>query len=163
MLNIFNLFLFLLALWLMFMFAAGHVSWLYLFLGFIASAFVAFISERLKLVKKDDELLFLSIGFYRHFATTFFGNLPSSLSLIIFMALGRKATNPTLHKIRLKANSRFNPALLIASFNMSSGLFCVDAKDNEMTIHAIESSYFKKFNLQKTCLTLRNINEDDII
>ena len=53
MLNIFNLFLFLLLLWAMFMLAAGHLTWLYLMFGVIASALVSLVSMRLKLVEKN--------------------------------------------------------------------------------------------------------------
>jgi multisubunit Na+/H+ antiporter MnhE subunit len=163
MLNIFNLFLFLLALWLMFMAASQHFTWLYLFLGLIASGLVALMSKRLRLVEKNSELLYLSFGFYRHFILIFIGNFFSSLSLIIKMALGKSAPNPTLHKVKLKANHGFNPALLIASFNMSTGNFCVDSRENEILVHALNSGYFKKFDLQKICINLRNINDDNII
>lgn len=162
MLNIFNLFLFLLTLWFMFMLAAGHLSWLYLALGIVASILVSFVSARLKLIEKNSELLYLSTGFYRHFFVTFFKNFLSSLALIIGMACG-KSPNPTLHHIRLKPNSHFNPALLMATFNMSTGLFCVDMKDNELVVHTINSSYFKNFDLQKICLNLRDINDDNLI
>lgn len=163
MLHIFNLFLFLLSLWLMFMVASSHLTWLYVVLGVIASAIVAFMSGRLKLVEKDSEFLYLSFGFYRHFLTTFINNFFSSLVLIVKIALGNTSPNPTLHKIKLKPNSRFNPGLLMASFNMSTGLFCVDIKDNQILVHALDHRYFKKFDLQKICLTLRDINDDNII
>jgi multisubunit Na+/H+ antiporter MnhE subunit len=163
MLNIFNLFLFLLTTWAIFMVASGHLTLIYIFFGIIASSLVAVASARLKLIEKNSELLYLSFGFYRHFLLSFVKNFISSLTLIVGIALGKNLPNPTLHKIRLKPNSRFNPALLIATINMSSGLFCVDVKDNEITIHALKSSYFKNFDLQKICLNLRNINDDNII
>ncbi len=163
MLNIFNLFLFLLLLWAMFMLAAGHLSLLYLALGVIASGIVSLVSARLKLVEKNSELLYLSLGFYQHFSTIFVKNFLSSLLLIINLAFRKKDLRPTLHRIKLRANLRFNPALLMASFNMSAGLFCVDVKKNEILIHAIDSSYFKKFDLQKICLNLRDINDDNLI
>ncbi|MBU6139965.1 MAG: Na+/H+ antiporter subunit E [Proteobacteria bacterium] len=162
MLNIFNLFLFLLSLWLMFMLAAGNISWLYLFLGFVSAGLVSLISASLNLVKKDSEILYLSTGFYRHFFLIFVKNFFSSILLIISLSF-KKKIHPTLHRIRLKPNVKFNQALLTATFNMSTGLFCVDVKDNEMLIHAINSSYFKKFDLQKTCMNLRDINDDNLI
>ncbi len=93
---------------------------------------------------------------------TFVKNFFGSIFLIIEMVFG-KSPNPTLHRIRLKPNTRFNQALLMVTFNMTTGLFCVDAKENEMLIHAINSSYFKKFDLQKTCMNLRDINDDNLI
>jgi|GEM_PF-1479218 len=167
MLNIFNLFLFLLLLWAMFMLAAGHLTWLYLVFGVIASALVSLVSMRLKLIEKNSELLYLSLGFYRHFFMIFVNNFLSSLFLIINLAFRKKDLRPTLHRIKLGANLRFNPALLMASFNMSTGLICVgvkeNVKENEMLIHAIDPSYFKKCDFQKICLNLRNINDDNLI
>lgn len=79
------------------------------------------------------------------------------------MALGKTSPHPTLHRVKLKENRHFNSGLLIASFNMSTGVFCVDSKENEILVHALNSSYFKKFDLQKICLNLRDINDDNII
>ena len=164
MLNIFNLFLFLLAIWFVFMLASKNLVLIYVIFGVVASASVAIASGRLKLIDKDSELLYLSFGFYRHFVFTFFKNFLRSIRLIITLALGKDSPNPTLHKIKLKPNSRFNPGLLIATFNMTTGLFCVDInKDNQISIHALKAEYFKKFDLQKICLNLRDINDDHII
>lgn len=147
----------------MLMFGGGHVSWLYLGLGIIASGLVALASGRLKLVEKNSELLYLSVGFYRHFCAIFFKNFFSSIFLILNMALRNKELKPSLHRIKLRENLRFNPALLMASFNMSTGVFCVDVKEKEILVHAIDQTYFQKFDLQKICLNLRDINDDNLI
>lgn len=163
MLNIFNLFLFLLTLWIMFMILAGKVSWLYIFFGILASGLVSISSFRIHLIEKKSELLHFSFGFYRHFARIFFKNFFSSLKLIIDLALTREPTYPLVYKVNLDHESQINPALLMASFNMTTGLFCIGNKENEILIHAIDEDHFKKFDLQKIYKSLKNVNDDNLV
>lgn len=163
MLNIFNLFLFLFALWILFMISAGHISWLYVFFGILASGLVSISSFRLKLIEEKSEVLYLSFGFYRHFSKIFLKNFFSALKLIIDLAISRKSLHPTLHKIKLSEKNKFNPALLMASFNMSTGLFSIGTQDEEILIHAIDEEYFLQFDLQKTCNHLNNVNDDNLV
>ena len=163
MLNIFNLFLFLFALWIMFMIAGGNVSWLYVFFGILASAAVSIVSSRLNLIEKKSELLHLSFGFYRHFSRIFAQNFLSAIELVIRLALSNKPLHPLVYKLKLDPKNNFNPALLMASFNMTTGLFCIGLKDGEMLIHAIGGIFFNKFDLQKTYLSLSNVNDDNLV
>ncbi len=163
MLNIFNLFLFLLALWIMFMVAASKVSWLYIFFGVLASGLVSVSSFRLKLIEEKSELLHLSFGFYRHFSRIFFQSFFSSMNLIINLALTREPSHPLVYTIKFDPENTFNPALLMASFNMTCGLFCIGAKDGEILVHAIDEAHFKKFDLKKTCKSLNNVNDDNLV
>lgn len=163
MLNIFNLFLFLFALWILFMVAAGKVSLLYVFFGLLSAVLVAVASFRLKLIEKKSELLYLSFGFYRHFFKIFVKNFFSSINLIIDLAISRKQLSPTLHKVRIDEKLKFNPALLMVSFNMSAGLFSIGAKDDEILIHALDEKYFSQFDLQKICASLNHVNDDNLV
>jgi multisubunit Na+/H+ antiporter MnhE subunit len=163
MLNIFNLFLFLLALWVMFMLAAEKTSWLYMFFGILSSGLVSAASFRLKIIESKSELLYLSLGFYRHFVKIFFYNFFSASKLLLKLAFAKKLSVPLIYSVRQDSDDRFNPALLMASFNMTTGLFCIGAKDEEILIHAISEEYFKKFNLQKACKILNNINDDNLV
>lgn len=163
MLNIFNLFLFLFALWILFMIAAGNVSWLYILYGIIAASIVSIASARLKLIEDKSELLYLSVGFYRHFSKVFLGNFFSAIKLIIKLALTNKPLHPLVYNVSLNEKNKFNPALLIATFNMSTGLFCISAKDDELMVHAIDEDHFKKIDLQKICKNLSNVNDDNLV
>lgn len=163
MLNIFNLFLFLLMLWIMFMVAAGKVSWLYIFFGILASALVSASSFRLKLIERQSELLHLSFGFYRHFFKIFFKSFFGSLKLLINLALTKEPAHPLVYTVKIDPESNINPALLMASFNMTTGLFCIGAKDGEILVHAIDEEHFKKFDLQKICKSLSNVNDDNLV
>lgn len=163
MLNIFNLFLFLLALWTLFMIAAGKLSWLYVIFGILASFLVSVCSYRIKLIEEKSELLHLSFGFYRHFSKIFFANFLGSLKMIIKMSLSRELAQPLIYNVKLDPESRINPALLMASFNMTAGLFSIGVKENEILVHAIDKQSFEKFNLRKICKSLENVNDDNLV
>ena len=163
MINIFNLFLFLLTLWLSFMVVSGNVSVIYVIFGILASGLVSIASFRLKLIEKKSELLYLSLGFYRHFFRVFFTNFFTSIKLIFNLALASQPIKPLLYNVEIDEKNQFNPALLIVSFNMTSGLFCVGVKENEMLVHAIDSRYFARFNLSKTCAALEKANDDNLV
>jgi multisubunit Na+/H+ antiporter MnhE subunit len=145
------------------MIAGGNVSWLYVFFGILASAAVSVVSSRLNLIEKKSELLHLSFGFYRHFFKIFVRNFFSAIKLIIALALTNKQLHPLIYKVKLDLKNDFNPALLMASFNMTTGLFCIGMKNQEMLIHAIDEDFFRKFDLQKTCLSLSNVNDDNLV
>jgi len=163
MVNIFNLFLFLLTLWFSFM-MVGHGFSIYFFaFGLFASALVSFASFRLKLIDEKSELLFLSFGFYRHFCELYFKNFFKSISLIVDLAILRKSLHPTLHKIKLKENYNFNPALLISSINMTAGLFAIAIEDDQIHVHAIHEDYFYGFDILHNVLNLNNINDDNLV
>lgn len=163
MLNIFNLFLFLLMLWIMFMLAAGKVSWLYVFFGILASGLVSISSFRLKLIEEKSELLHLSFGFYRHFLKIFLKGFFSAIKLVIKLAVAKEPSHPLVYSVKFDSESGLNPALLMASFNMTTGLFCIGAKEGEIFVHAIDAEHFKKFDLQKTCKSLSNVNDDNLV
>lgn len=46
---------------------------------------------------------------------------------------------------------------------MSTGLFCIGAKDDEMFIYAINEDFFKKIDLLKICAALNNMNDDNLV
>ena len=163
MLNIFNLFLFLFALWILFMISAGNISWLYLGFGVLASFFVSVFSYKLNLVEEKSELLYLSFGFYRHFLATYFNNFFSALKLIIRLSFVREPLKPIIYIIKFSHDETFNLALLAASINMTTGLFCIGMRDQDLLVHAIDEKYFKRFNLSALTRILTNVNDDNLV
>ncbi len=166
MLNIFNLFLFLLALWGMFMFSSENVSWLYLSLGLISAALISFYSYRVKLIDEKSELLYLSFGFYRNFLAIYFCNFFSAIKLIFQLAFRRephKSFSPSIHVVNLNLRKEINPALLATTINMVTGLFCISLRENEMQIHAVEHDYFDHFDFKKLLYDLAEVNDDKLI
>jgi hypothetical protein len=79
------------------------------------------------------------------------------------MAVASKSINPLLCTVKLDQKNKLNPALLMASYNMTTGLFCVGASDGELLIHALDRDYFDKFNLRKIYRSLSNVNDDNLI
>ena len=163
MLNIFNLFLFLFALWILFMISAGNISWLYLILGIISSALVAAFSHKMKLIETKSELLYLSFGFYRSFLKTYFDNFFSAIKLVIALAYRREPFKPVIHVVTL--NQKFHPnlALFATTINMTTGLFCIAVRDDEIFVHAAETDYFARFDLEKLMAQLTQVNDDNLV
>jgi multisubunit Na+/H+ antiporter MnhE subunit len=162
-LNTFNLFLFLFALWIMFMIGASHLSWLYVFFGIIASAFVSIASSRLRLIEQKSELLYLSFGFYRYFFDLFFSNFFNSIRLVIDIALTNKELHPIVYRVPVEEEFSFNHGLLVAGLNMTSGLLCLGVRDEEILVHAIDEKHFQRFDFDKTKKILSEVNDDNLV
>lgn len=138
----------------------SHFSLVYLFCGIIASALVTLISIRLKLTEKNGELLYLNFGFYRHFLNIFFSNFFSSMKLICGLAVKREPIYPVIQIIKIGDNDM---ALLMATINITSGLFAIDCKGDEITIHALDQDYFKALNLKKVLSSLKDTRDENLI
>ena len=163
MLNIFNLFLFLFALWAFFMISSGNLSWLYLWLGFVSSVLIAVSSYKVKLIDKKSELLYLSFGFYRNFLFTYLANFFSAIELLVALATRREPFKPTIHIVAYDQKKGLNPALFATTINMTTGLFCLMIREKEIFIHAAEKEYFERFDLKKLSNDLVNVNDDNLI
>lgn len=145
------------------MLAAGKVSLLYLVFGVMSAFLVSVSSFRLRLIEEKSELLHLSFGFYRHFVKRYLQNFFSSIRLLLEYVFAKEVPHPVIYKLEIPAESQFNPALLMASVNMTTGLFCIGTKDHEILVHALDEKYFKKFDLRKTCKSLNNVNDDNLV
>ena len=145
------------------MFFGGHVSWLYLIFGVAFSSIVSFISFKLNFIKKDSELLYLSLGFYRHFLQLYCQNFIKSCGLIFFLVITKRSIRPLVYSIEIDYQNKFNPALMLTSFNISAGLFCIDIKEDIFYIHAIDEKYFNHFDLFKMKKNLPEINDDNLV
>lgn len=161
--NIFNLFLFLLLLWIIFMFSSNKFSTGFILFGVLSSIIVAFSSYQLKLFDKKTEFLFLSIGFYKHFVGLYFKNFFRSFYVLFNMATFDKSIHPTIRYINIKENYKFNYALLIATINMNCGLFAINLAKNKIAVHCVNDSYFFAFDLLKYTINLNNVNDDNLI
>jgi multisubunit Na+/H+ antiporter MnhE subunit len=135
----------------------------FLIFGIISSIIISTISYQLKLINDKSELLYLSLGFYRHFVGIYLKNFLKSLNLIFDLAIHRKSLHPTVHRVKFRDNYRFNPALLISSFNMTAGLFAIATDGDEILIHAIHEEYFYEFDLLKNAMNLNNVNDDNLV
>ncbi len=145
------------------MFVGHDFSIPFLIFGIISSIIISTISYQLKLINDKSELLYLSLGFYRHFVGIYLKNFLKSLNLIFDLAIHRKSLHPTVHRVKFRDNYRFNPALLISSFNMTAGLFAIATDGDEILIHAIHEEYFYEFDLLKNAMNLNNVNDDNLV
>ncbi len=145
------------------MFVGHDFSIPFLIFGIISSIIISIISYQLKLINDKSELLYLSLGFYRHFVGIYLKNFLKSLNLIFDLAIHRKSLHPTVHRVKFRDNYRFNPALLISSFNMTAGLFAIATDGDEILIHAIHEEYFYEFDLLKNAMNLNNVNDDNLV
>lgn len=163
MLNIFNLFLFLFVLWILLMFSFVKISWSCTILGIFSAAIISFFSYKIGFINKKSDFLYLDSSFYHRFFKNYFKGFFSSIMLIINMAFNIKKLKPTIRIISLTEEDRFNHSLLLASFNMSMGIFCFRNIDEKFFIHFMDDEYFEKFNIEKTIKLLNKIKEDDSI
>jgi multisubunit Na+/H+ antiporter MnhE subunit len=161
--NIFNLILFLLVFWILLIFLNDCFKPLYLIAGIFFSVFISCFSYYFGLVKKNSELLFLSLGFYRHFLGIYFANFFSSLNLIIDLAIGNKKLKPVVYEIKKNNNKNFDHSLLIATINTTDGLFYLSADNKKMNIYAINESFFHKFDFEENYYSLSRVNDDQLI
>lgn len=161
MLNIFNFFLFLMTLWGLFMLGSSKVSLVYFLLGTISSFLISFASFKANIFNKKSELLYLSLGFYKHFIKIYLGEVLRSLSLLVKLAF--KSCEPNLYQLKLNEKYLTNKELLIASINMNAGMFYVGSKKDDMLIHAVSKDSFERIDIHKLCLNLRNINDDSLV
>ncbi|HLD76544.1 MAG TPA: hypothetical protein VI861_00265 [Rickettsiales bacterium] len=162
MVNIFNLFLFLLFFWFILMLSIAQFSPIYIIFGTVFSYSVSFLAYKLKLIEKKSELLYLSFNFYRHFLKIYFTNFFPAIKLILFLAFTKKTIRPLIYQIEIDCK-KFHQGLLIASFDMYCGIFCVRNWGENFSIYALDEKYFDRFNLFKILKVLPNINEDNLI
>jgi multisubunit Na+/H+ antiporter MnhE subunit len=164
MLNIFNLFLFLFTIWIVLLVLSTKTTWLYLFLGIICAALVSIFSYRLKLIDEKSELLYLSIGFYRHFGSLYFKNLFSAFGLIFLLVFDKNSNmTPIIYVVDMDHKNKFNPALFASTINMTSGLFCLLNKEEKFFIHCLDQKFFNNFDPYKTVKILKEINDDNLV
>lgn len=163
MINIFNLFLVLFSLWILFSYANHTLSWFYIFFGLVSSAIVSFISWKIKIINKYSNFLFLNFGFYRHFFYLIFGSFVSSMVIIFKMVMDSDDINPEFYSVEIKRCTNSELILLITTINLMPGLVCLGFKNKEIIIYALSKRYFKGLNLNKVYKNLHHINDNRLV
>ncbi len=163
MLNIFNLFLFLLLLWIALMLSSAHVNMIYLLLGILSCGLTAIGCAKLNLINKNTEFLYLSLGFYRHFIKLYFSNFFKSLGVILKLSLSTKPIRPLVYSVVIEYKDKFNPALMDSTLIMLAGLFCIGMQDETFFIHALDEKYFEVIDFYKIRKILPQVNDDNLV
>lgn len=160
--NIFNQFIFLLFIWLIFMVLGQNFSFFYLNSGIITSLLLAFLSFKLKIIEKNSPMLFLHLNFYKHFLSIILVSFIYSFRLIYIILLAKKEFTPKIYsfEVELKDDEK---NLFIASANLFCGISLIEEDKNQFKIHAIDDWFFKKFNHKKVIKSIAQINENEII
>lgn len=161
--KIFDLFLFLLSIWLLLMWNGNQLKIEFLIAGLISSFLVAVLSFVLGLINQESKMLFLSISFYGHFIRLYFVNFWKSLGLIFDLAIGARFIHPITQNVLIFEKYQPDHALLIASINMMSGLMVVGIVENQLKIYAIDEECFDGLDMLKTSISLQEINDDDLV
>lgn len=161
--KIFDLFLFLLMVWLFLMLGTKKFDIYFVISGFFSAALVAFASFALGLINQESEFLFLNLSFYRHFINCYFANFWRSLNLIFQLAIGARSTHPLTQNTKIPLQHSGSEALLIASVNMIAGLMVVAANEEYLKIYAIDENCLDYLDLTKTSIRLQKINEEELI
>ncbi len=161
--NIFNLFLFLLVFWALFLIGSQNFSPFFILSGIFFSFLVSGASFKLGLVEKKSELLYLSFGFYRYFFGVFFENFLSSIRLIIDLAINPTEVHPVVLRTTFTNSKNVNLSLLEMTINMTCGLSCVEISDDTLVIHAINRNFIKDFDPRKICKNISAIGDDSLV
>ncbi len=143
------------------MLSSNHINFTYLALGVFSSAITAFTASKLKLINKDTEFLYLSIGFYRHFIKLYFTNFFKSVAVILRLSLSNKPLRPLVYSILIEYKDKFNPGLMDSTLNMSAGLFCIGVNDETFFVHALDESYFEHLDFTRIKKILPQLNDDN--
>ncbi len=142
---------------------SGHISIFYGILGVFSSVIISIAAFHLKLIEKKSELLYLSLGFYSHFAKVFVKNFFSSIKFITIFSFARSPLLPIIYHVKIIEDSKVNLAILMATINMTTGLFAIGLQEDELLIHTLDKDYFSKFDFKRVCSNLKNINDDNIV
>lgn len=163
MLNIFNLFLFLFAIWIALIAFSGKISLAYFLFGALICMAIAFFSHKTKIIENKSELLYLSVGFYSHFFTLYLKNIIPAIKLIFKMAFSKEESLAEIHEAKINYENKFNPALLITTINMTAGLFCIGLRKNSFLIHSLNQDSLQKIDFSTIAHKLKEINDDHLV
>lgn len=164
MINLFNLFLFLFALWIFLITASGTFSWFYLCFGLSACALVSFVSWKIKIINRNSEFLFLNFSFYKHFIRIIAISFFRSIYLVIKLAF-TDANNlkPVVYNIPIQKRIDPDLTLLIISVTLLPGIICVGIKEERIIIHAIDEKYIYKANLVQIYKNLYQVKDERLV
>ncbi len=145
------------------MFVSGNFVFGYGVFGVICCGAIAYISSTLNLIKKDSELLYLSVGFYKHFIKLYLKNFFSAINLVVDIAINKKTIRPLIYTIKIPHDEHLNYALINATINLSAGLYCLENTEGTFVIHALDEKYFENFDFFRLKKDLSNVNDDSLV
>ena len=108
----------------------------------------------------EQNQLYLSFGFYRHFWQLYWQNYLTSLKMLFKIAFFANKLQPTTQQIAINHNTDF--ALLI-SFHFLSGVI-IDSQDNKsIKISCVDACFLEKKKISFLLRSLQNIDDNQLI
>lgn len=164
MINIFNLFLLLLAIWSGSVYALQGFNYEYLFIGSAVSLVISVFCFNLRLINKKSELLYLSWGFYKYFINLYIRNIGKQIILQIKMALIPSIIDSKTIKVHLKFDEEKKNSLLFEStVDFMAGYSVIELTSDYIIVGAINSDYASRFSGKSIFKKLKNINDDSLV
>lgn len=164
MINIFNLFLFLTAIWAVLLFAFDSFSTSYMVFGMFCAFITTLISWKLKLINKNFNFLFLNFGFYKHFFLVFFFSLFRSIFYLIKLVLLSKETSGYILEITPKKTPEKSDLMLfVATLTFIFGVSYIGTKKGAILIYVVDKDFFNEDRLKKIYDNISQINDDRLV
>ncbi len=168
MINIFNLFLTLFFLCLLFACSNGnitphHFSWLFVLIAFFSSIIASLVAYKLKIFNKDSHFSFLHFGFYRHFIKLFFSAFLQSILVVFRIAISSRKIEPKIYSLPIEELEIHTLNLLIFTINMTPGLLFIDLIDDKIVILGLNKSYIEKLDLKQIIRQIDRVDDNKLV
>lgn len=164
MINIFNLFLLLLALWSSVVYTLFGFDYVYLVLGVVPALLISVACFNLRIINKKSELLYLSWGFYTYFVKLYCSNFFKQILLQIMMVATPSIIDPKVIKTVLKSSEDKKHAFLFEStIDFMAGYSVLEVHTDYILVGAINSEYAARFSSKAIFKKVNNINDDSLV
>ena len=164
MINIFNLFLLLSALWSIFVYMIFGLNYFYLGFGAFMALVISISCFYLRIINKKSELLYLSWGFYQYYAKLYCVNIVKQIMLQIKIFFTSSFIDPKTIKISLKNPQDKQYAFLFEStIDFMAGYSILETTPDYIIVGALNEDYVKNFSAKRIFKNIRNINDDSLI
>jgi len=163
MINIFNLFLTLFSFWVLFSYSNENLSWFYIFVGLVSSIIVSLIAWKMRIITKYSHLLFLHIGFYKHFVSIIVSSFLESILIIFRAATNSSKIDCKIYSLPVKKLNNSELVLLMSTINLLPGTVFVGMEDDKITICGLSKKYIGRLNLNKLYDSLDKINDNRLV
>jgi hypothetical protein len=130
---------------------------IFIFFGFVISLLIAWLWQKNHL---ENNQLYLSLGFYRHFWQLYWQNLLSSIKMTIILAIAPKKLKPITYQLNVDKNQDL---LCLVSFHFLSGII-VDNQDNKsIKINCVDACFLQNKKIRFLFRSFENIDDNQLI
>jgi len=130
---------------------------IFIFFGFVVSLLITWLWHK---NNPENNQLYLSLGFYRHFWQLYWQNCLSSLKMIAKIALTPKKLQPITQQLEISQNQDLT---LLVSFHFLSGII-VDNQDNKsIKINCVDACFLQKKKISFLFRSFQNIDDNQLI